>query len=386
MTGLAALVRLAKARSSPDTERYVGAIVEKWSEAKTIHLGNKTAGLKDFSAIQKAEHVLRQLFLKVVWYSTQRYGNIETRRVYSWREGTVGPMNALLNYAGARMRDLAVTMYCFPKPEYYQVRRYPDGSTVTIPHAVAENLEREKGVKTYWRAGYPGSKTTPRFLLSHPSMPEMDFVDMIRAHVFELCRQLFIHTVPLAEAHRYIRRLIHALKPFLDWVYSGGRAGRRDFYPDADRELRAVVLEVRILYPKRTVPARRASQGIESDEIPELGLDNIRAKAARLLEEPEASAREDAACVIDLIDRGLLVERDAKRLQGRVEEMAQQEGNDWHRVLLSQFHTPKSLRQVILHGDAMLDEVSDKLFLAEVPVSTERGEGRADLVLSVRRM
>ena len=124
-TGLAALVRLARKRVDKKTRKYLESILKHWSGARTEQKLRRTSvgrSRLDFSPIKNAEANLRRLFLKILWHSTRRFGNREFKRVYRWEEGTVGPLNALLNYLGARLRDLAMTKYPFPDPEMFQVQ------------------------------------------------------------------------------------------------------------------------------------------------------------------------------------------------------------------------------------------------------------------------
>jgi hypothetical protein len=250
-TGLAALVRLARKRVDKKTRKYLESILEHWSEARAEQkqrresVGNSRL---DFTPIKNAEANLRRFFLKILWHSTRRFGNKEFKRVYSWEEGTVGPLNALLNFLGARLRDLAMTRYPFPDPENFQIRVYQDGTRLTIQKKSVHKYSLDDAEDTYWKAGYKGNRKHPTVLLTHPSLPGLDFVDMIRAHGVELVRQCFIHNVPRSDAHRYIRLLIHRLTPFLDYVYTQGKSGRNYFEPDADKELRNLVIEIRSVF------------------------------------------------------------------------------------------------------------------------------------------
>ena len=76
-----------------------------------------------FVPVCDVEKYLRKNFLSIVFNSTARYGNKEVERIYSWKEGTIGPMNTLLNRAGAQLRFLAMTRYPFPLPTKRYVRR-----------------------------------------------------------------------------------------------------------------------------------------------------------------------------------------------------------------------------------------------------------------------
>ncbi len=387
-TGLAALVRLARKRVDKKTRKYLESILKHWNEARTEQQERReSAGRsrRDFSPIKNAEANLRKLFLKILWHSTRHFGNKEFKRVYSWKEGTVGPLNALLNYFGARLRDLAMTRYPFPEPEKFQIRKYPDGTKLTIQKKYVSKYLHDEAEETYWKAGYKGNRKFPTVLLTHPSLPRLDFVDMIRAHGVELVRQCFIHNVPRSDAHRYIRRLIHRLVPFLDYVYTEGKSGRNYFEPEADKELRKLVLEIRSLFSGRVGRKQSITKGLNFD-IPEPSVDILWAKVIELIDETQdEETRERYSKILDHIDQGRIVDRDIEKLFEQVLALAQKEGNDWHRILLSDLHHPKSVKSVIFAGDKMLDRQSSVLIVGELPVTGHEGKGSIDLAVFIRR-
>ena len=133
-----------------------------------------------------------------------------------------------------------------------------------IPKRLADKTPAGNEIARHVRAGYRGNTKYPRILLRHPTLPALDFGDMIRAHLVELCRQCFIHAVPRSESRRYIHLLIHRLIPFLDWVYTRGKIGRKNFYPDADKELRKIVLEIRTRFGKQAGVKEGISKQIDS--------------------------------------------------------------------------------------------------------------------------
>ncbi|MDF1538480.1 MAG: hypothetical protein P1Q69_06220, partial [Candidatus Thorarchaeota archaeon] len=213
-------------------------------------------------------------------------------------------------YAGARLRDLAMTLYPFPQPQAFHVREYSDGSKKILTKNEADNTPDDGAKKTYWRYGYIEKGMETPVFLSHPTLPGMDFVDMIRVHCVELCRQCFIYHVPMLEAHRYIRLLIHRLRPFLDWVYTDGNEGRRSFNPDADYELRNIVLEIRSLYRKRSRIRQRASQRY-GEVATSVSLEGIRGKAIDHLEKStDMKEREFLLRLLDYLDTALITEKD----------------------------------------------------------------------------
>ncbi|MGY5855819.1 MAG: hypothetical protein RTS72_04415 [Candidatus Thorarchaeota archaeon] len=372
--GLVALVRLTGKRTSEKTRKFYKGIEKMWQTAR---------GEGNFSAVQNAEPNMRGHFLKMIWVSTRRFGNRESKRVYSWLEGTVGPLNALLNYAGARLRDLAMTLYTFPEPETFYIRKYTDGSKKVFMKKENDLLGKDNAIKTYKRAGYRRRGKSPLVLLAHPTMPEMDFVDMIRAHIVELCRQCFIHNVPMNEAHRYIRFLIHRLRPFLDWVYTDGEYGRPYFNRYSDHELREIVLEIRSLYGKRTGREKSVTKTIDEDSEVS-SVDDFKDKILDLRKNTEDKEEfELYSTILDHIDNGRIVQRDLEKLIEQVFSLRSKEGNEWHRILLSDLHHPRSLKQVVYAGDTLLDELSSVLIVGELPVS--RRKGQVDLVIFLRR-
>ncbi|GAH29259.1 unnamed protein product, partial [marine sediment metagenome] len=94
-------------------------ITRMWKEVRTEYKRlKKKIGFSDFSLILNIEHNIRKNYLGMLWYSTRPFGNTEFKRVYRWRDGTIGPLNGLLNFAGAELRSVATKYYSFPKVQY----------------------------------------------------------------------------------------------------------------------------------------------------------------------------------------------------------------------------------------------------------------------------
>ncbi len=382
-SGLAALARLARGRVRSKKKKYYKSIEKNWMKAWKKWEESRLLDPYDFSSIQNAEPNLRGAFLNLLWQSTRRYGNRENKRVYSWLEGTVGPLNALLNYAGARLRDLALTHYQFPEPIYYEVRVYDKITTKVFPKNIAKLYPDPNAVKTYNKAGYPGNQFGPRILLAHPTLPGMDFVDMIRAHLVELCKQLFIYNVPRTEAHRYIRLLIHKLRPYLDWVYTQGRTGKKNFNPESDRELKEIVNETKAFHGKNVGRHKSVTETIEGSQLPDT-IKEVRGEIEQKLKETrDKTEKKRIKEILDQIDQETLQDKDAQILRDQVLSLSQQEGNYWHRILLSDLHHPASLKQVVFAGDKMLEEPSPVLIVGELPV--EKRTGQIDITFFLRR-
>ena len=383
-TGLSALVRLAQKRKNRRTIEFYKRLVSNWSEVQRKSKAITMNDSLDSFSVQDKEPVLRRLFLQMLWHSTEPYGNKEFKRVYSWREGTVGPLNSLLNIAGAALRDILVPRYYFPEPQMYQVRKYPDGTKKIIPKTVADKFPIEKQVKTYLRAGYRGNSKCPRILLRHPTLPALDFSDMVRAHLVELCRQCFIHGVPRSESQRYIRLLIHRLIPFLDWVYTRGKVGRKNFCPEADKELRKIVLEIRAKFSRQIGVGERISKQIDSFET-NLGTGFLKKRIQTIQDSTEVdSVKKRCGVILKHIKHGVVTDTDISKFIQEVTRKTQQEGIDWHRVLLSGYSQPRSLKEAVFAGDNLLQTLSGIQWLAEVPVVGGQEAGKIDLVLFVR--
>jgi len=431
-SGLAALVRLAERRVTRDPEviRLFTEIKEMWEEASTEYRRLKKTGVFDFSIILNIEHNMRKNYLGMLWYTTRPFGNTEFKRVYRWRDGTIGPLNDLLNFAGAELRTVATKYYSFPKVKYYQVREYSNKKIEILRKSIAAKYPPKKDAEVLWTAAYPGNSKHPLVRVRHSTLPEMDFVDMIRAHVIELVRQCFIHNVPKTSSRRYIRLLIYRLQPFLDWVYTDGVMGRGKFWPDADKVLREIVLEIRTRYSERLGRTPRLTQQIESsprkptlaDIVTQINkayrqdtsvemmktttellklmghsvnkkrktltlrsdiLPAMKKALSRLAKDMKYKMREVEEFKEPITPA--LTDDDAQDLYDHILQVSQREGNDWHRVLFGDMFHPSSLRQLVHAGDNFLDAPSEYLIAAEVPVKSISGSGQADIVVSVRR-
>ncbi|TET09223.1 MAG: hypothetical protein E3J86_08810, partial [Candidatus Thorarchaeota archaeon] len=383
-SGLSALVNLAYKRKNSQTVNFYEQIESIWENVRREKRLDRQQGSHDFASVQNVESVLRNLYLRMLWKSTRLYGNKESKRVYSWREGTVGPLNALLNFAGSVLRDILVPRYPFPDSDLYEIREYPNGSKKILTKKVADKTPPRKNVKTNIRAGYRGNSRNPRVLLAHPTLPALDFGDMIRAHLVELCRQCFIYNVPRIDSQRYIRLLVHRLIPYLDWIYTQGKTGRKNFYPGADKELRKIVLEIRTHYGTKSGREEGISRKVErisSDIGVEFLIEKIESIQANSYEE---YIKEKCETILNHIENGIVTDIEISKFIEDVTKKSAREGNDWHRVLLSGFSHPRSLREVVFAGDTLLQTPSGLQYLAEVPVKGKNGSGKIDLTLFAR--
>ncbi|MBE0526096.1 MAG: hypothetical protein IH631_04085, partial [Candidatus Thorarchaeota archaeon] len=121
-------------------------------------------------------------------------------------------------------------------------------------------------------------------------------------------------------------------------------------------------------------------------DIPEPTVDILWTKVSELIAQThdnETKARYSK--ILDNIDDGRIVDRDVEKLFEQVLSLTQKEGNDWHRILLSDLHHPKSLKSVIFAGDRLLDQPSSVLIVGELPVKGLGETGQIDLTVFIRR-
>jgi hypothetical protein len=387
--GLAALVRLAKRRVTRDetVQSMLDGIERMWLDVRVQLKNGSRNGRKNLSALFNAEPNMRKNYLGMHWSSTVPFGNTEFKRVYRWSEGTIGPLNELYNYAGAQLRTLGMTRFPFPKPSCYQIRKYHNGTSKKLHLSTAMKYLSRPREKTTWIAVYPGDSEHPDVRVRHPTLPELDFVDMIRAHVYELCRQCFIHSVPRDAAYRYIRLLIHLLTPFLDWKYTEGDLGRKDFWPQADCELRRIVLDLRAHYSRRAGRTPRLTQQLFEEKPEKVTVNELKSLAKRALKNSRTETMQQAVDTLEeQITKKSITNDDATSLVDDALRMSAIEGNRWHSFVSNNGYQPNSLKEVIFHGDKYQRELTDILLAYEVPVTTPKGPGVADIVVFARRV
>lgn len=382
--GLSALYRLADQMSDdydPTAYQLFVGIREMWQETRE----ELQALDNDLTPLFNIEPNMRKNLLGMLWHLTKYYGNSEFKRVYRWTEGTIGPLNALLNYAGAQLRTVAMRLFPMPAPTYYQIREHPDGTIQRLHRSTAMKHPAGEKIRTHWIAAYPGNSTHPDFRLRHPTLPELDLIDMVRAHVVEIVRQCFIHNVPRRVSHSYIRRLIHRLAPFVEWKYTEGSTGRKDFWPDADRELKRIVTEIQAVYGRRIGRMPRATQQL--DDIPSNVTVKIIEEQTQRAENRDTSKemRQTVAALRAQIKKRFITDQDAQAFVDDLTHRAALEGNRWHRFLANGFYQPNSLSEVVFHADKHQRALSDILVAFEVPVPTSLGSGKADIVVFSRQ-
>ncbi|TET09772.1 MAG: hypothetical protein E3J86_07230, partial [Candidatus Thorarchaeota archaeon] len=365
-TGLVSLLEMIKRGENQFPGIYKRSL-KIWREVWAESQRRKKQGDPDyFIPICRVEKYLRKNHHKMIFNTTALLGNTETKRVYSWDEGPIGPMNALLNLAGARLRFLGMSRYPFPTPtkmNYEYTKK--NGST-----------KRSTGY------GYPDSSRGTKVILAHPTLQPLDFVDMIRAIVNELCRQCFINSVPNRAASTYIDLLIFRLRSFLDHIYTGERTGRGtkigtgDFIRKSAKILNRILQYIQVEYGNRNGRPQRLTQRVSREEIHAktiLTLDDVKPLNGAHIAYNELKSKY----------REYIDQRDLKKLAEDVLRDASAGGTRMHKRISWGLTHPTTERTIVLGGDYYADDKRGYLLAADVPVLS--GYGRADLVLYLRQ-
>ncbi|MGD9380895.1 MAG: hypothetical protein PVI03_00455, partial [Candidatus Thorarchaeota archaeon] len=353
----------------------------------------------DAKHLQAIENNVRRSYNKLLLNIAVPYGNVEEKR--RRRKEDRKYINILADYYGAKIRNLGASRFPFPKP---MRRKTKDG-------------------KAKWV--YQGNSRTPEYVLTHTA-PELDFVDMIRSHGIELARQCMKYSVPMRDAKRYLDGLIERLVPYLEYVYTERKRGKKGFIHGGSRELREVVQEIQAVYGG--VNGRPPSITAEISD----GIADIVANAHLTLNSPASdepdqvdlllddSPREDDVldpddtsddeldtffsdiadkCEVDLnpewkphvervqslISEGILTRADSEYVLQKLREDARMMGSAFHDFIAnSEFSVrPFSMFTPIRHGDEMVTEKSPFLFTCEVTVAN--GRGRVDILVFRRK-
>ncbi len=365
-TGLVSLLEMIK-RGKDQYPGIYKRSLKIWREAWAESQRRKKQGDFDyFIPICRVERYLRKNHHNMIFNTTALFGNTETKRVYSWDEGPIGPINALLNLAGARLRFLGMSRYPFPTPTKLNYDyTLKNGST-----------KRSSGY------GYPSSSRNIKVILAHPTLQPLDFVDMIRALVNELCRQCFINSVPNRVASIYINLLIFRLRSFLDHIYAGKKTGlgkkigTGDFIKKSAKILDQVLQYIQVEYGNRNGRPQRLTQRVSNEESSakeSLTLDDIK---------PLTGARSIYKNLKSKYGEHI-DQRDLKKMAENILRDSSARGTRLHKRISWGLTHPSTERTIILGGDYYADDKSGYLLAADVPVLS--GYGRVDLVLYVRQ-
>lgn len=334
-----------------------------WKEATKKSAKLSTAGNPHyFVPICDVEKPLRKNHHAVAFNTTALYGNTEAKRVYSWREGSIGPLNQFSNIAGARLRFLAMTRYLFPKAQKIKV----------------EHIKRNgrKVSKQEW--AYGGTRRHPTVPMTHSTLHAMDFIDAIRGYIDELYTQCCIQSVLPHEFSKYVDLLIFRLRPLLDKFYATGFDKKKravGFVKKAEAELDCIIEMVKGRHGTRLWYPQRITKGLGLDDDISLSLTDFISKVG---DKDIKDALKHLKNTKKLIDN-----EDAKRLCKKIVEEAAKVGTRMHERISWEFDKPPSARSVILAGDYVAKDKTGYFLTTETPVYSRRG--MADYTLFIRK-
>ncbi len=378
--GLRALVDLLRERTTKDT-RYLHTLgqqrllsaLEEWQQS--IEHGSPR-----FNAVAEEEKHLRDFELENIWETTSSYGNTETKRVRSERDGVVGPLNRLINIFGGELKNHFLLLYPLEAPA---------------------RIGRQRS-KTVW--GYQSEELGDVPVAHGVDLPELDLADMVRSFGRELCRKSFIFGAPTNAFDAYCFLLIRHLSSYVDYVYTNGRCGSAQFLrsktkadkkvkedPCAAEVLREIVDELGSLYGRGPTPlsspsriqekrGKRTTKKFFKDQIEKLH----RLSKKRPQEKKELLTWAKFLETLTASKKPKLRDSDAQHLYEIVRNISRYEGDKYHRFLTDGLPQVYKAESVILQGDQFLQRGEDILIVGESKIRTDEGSGRIDLAVYIR--
>jgi len=370
-TGLSTTVFIQGAIKKSTTRPLFKSSRKIWLEAKANYLESTREGVPAFDHITEAENNIRKNSLQLLYEKAAAYGNKENTRAKS-RNDTVGPLNQHFNIGGAALREFAMTLYPFPNPS---------------------SLRNDE-------VGYEKSSHGPEVMPIHAMLPEMGFIDSCRTQIQVLNTHSYIFDVPNNDSRRYCNLFLLRARSYLDYLYSEHRYGQGNFRVGTLRVLRQLKNEIASFYHVRTGDSPTVTSHQELRE-PEFSL----AFFEKQIEEAERAGVFSVAInelrrileggsitemVIVTDDKGdavgeksapCLTKKDVEYLWRIISNLAMKRGSQVHRHIAAQFPSFWNVRRAILNEDTLDDCDDGYLLAAEVPLNTEMGRGRADLIL-----
>jgi len=375
--GLSATIELQRNICNKTTRKYYDRSRERFSIRQRVYQITKERGNPDFSYISYIEAPTRDETKQIFYEKAARYGFTEVSRQKN-SDDTVNPLNQRFNACGAVVRENSEVDFPHPDPIDFGTYSRRDG----------------KGRKKYRRAGYEGSSFGPKVILAHPDLPSLDFGDAIRSHNEYLATFCAIHDVPVRETTRYSQLFYLLVRPYLEYLYSEFKCGKKNFQKGVNwalRQVKELILQDGYrptIYEKRTVTKK-----LEFYEDKK----RIKKENKTFFKRKEEEAREfygNHAAVDDLgrlrgslgdeeADDNIFTTKDVEYIRNEAAKRARVAGSIMHRRLANLFPSPWRLNDIILSGDQYARS-SEYIILAEGPIQTQYGAGKVDLILCER--
>ena len=377
--GFSATIRLQRDICNKTTRKYYERSRERFSIRQQVYQITKQRGNPDFSHISFIEAPTRSDTRQIFYENAARYGFTEVSRQKN-SDDTVSPLNQRLNACGAIVRENSEVDFPFSDPVDFGTYIRSDG----------------KGRKKFRRAGYKRSSFGPKVILAHPDLPSLDFGDAVRSHNEYLATFCAIHNVPVRETARYSQLFYLLARPYLEYLYSEFKCGKANFQKGMNwalRQIKELILRdgyQLTIYEKKTV-----TKELEFDN----DKDKIKRENKTFFKRIEEEAREfygDHAAVDELSrlrgnlgddeetdNDNIFTVKDVIHIRDRVAKRARITGSIMHRRISDLFPSPWHMNDVILSGDRYTRS-SNYLIIAEIPIQTQYGAGKVDLILCER--
>jgi len=382
--GLSVTIELQRNIKNKTSQKYYERSRERWSIRQQVYQLTKERGAPDFSHISKAEPPTRDDVKLMFYEKAAEYGFTETQRQKKLAD-TVDPVNQRFNAGGSVVRENSEIMFPHPDPEDFGTYSRRVGKTR----------------KKFRRAGYEGSSFGPRVILAHPDLPSLDFGDAIRSHNEYLATFCAIHDVSVRETTRYSQLFFLLARPYLEYFYSEFSCGKSNFQKGVNWALRQVKELIReagyqpTIYEKKTV-----TRQLEFEKGNKQNRNHENWTFFKKMEEDARSLYgEKSPAVMNMMRlRGELGEGkirprqevsslftidDVEHIRNKIARKARIAGSTMHKRIADLFPSPWHVNDIILSGDRYT-RTSEYLILTEVPIETEYGAGKIDLLLCVR--
>ena len=368
-TGLSTSVYIQRSMENSITCHHYQKSKKVWTKATLAYKKSVKKGKPDFEHITKSENNIRKNGLRMFFENAAAYGNTEVARVKNPAD-TIGPMNQRLNIGGSALREFVMVRYPFP-----QLKPIAD-----------EASESE------W--GYRENSLRTSVKPIHVTLPEMDFIDSCRTHIQMLDTHCYIYDVPNDDTRRYNNLFLLRIRPYLDYIYTEHVYGKGGFRRNTLQELKRVKDEIATFFNLRTGDPPTVTSHFEIKQ-PKFSLDFFE---KQINDAESAGVFPEAVLELQRIFKGgsttevvvksygkekpapCLTEKDVEYIWKTALERTRRKGSYVHQHITSQFPRFWNINRAI-RNETQIENVDGYVLCSEIPLETELGKGKADLIL-----
>ncbi|MDF1537289.1 MAG: hypothetical protein P1Q69_00065 [Candidatus Thorarchaeota archaeon] len=342
-----------------DSKHLYGEAKTILEKAKDDVKKSKQKGKPDITPLIKTEHAIHDLFLALLSNIGYIHGIEEPKRISDHRD-TIGTLNQGYNALGAIIRERFCPWYPFQDPESFGHKKGSDDRKIPL-------------------MGYQG-RNTGIVRATHIYQVSMDFQDVIRDHERLLNLYLTTNQVPLKERRRFFTLFLLRMKPHIDYMFCERECG----LPGFEKKARTILKELRDLSKALFIqrngiePTVTGRQGrpMTIPEAKQFFKTIIRNSGKRIIELDEKGIKR-------CLEEGHFTDDDATHLHQHMERIGRIRGSQIHDRIKRKLAVPGRLRTAIFQGDELTDD-PEWLVCSELPLATQYGKGKADLVVFKR--